>query len=115
MYWVGVAVLAACHASPRSDPQSRADRALQVLDPARIEKDTRYLGSDELEGRAPGPPGGAKAEEFIAARYHELGLAPGGDAGTYFQTVLLRQATPPSASVVVAPSHGPVTLDQTRD
>ena len=114
-YWLGVVVLAACHASPRPDPQSRADRALQVLDPARIEKDTRYLGSDELEGRAPGTPGGAKAEEFIAARYHELGLAPGGDAGTYFQTVPLRQATPTSASVVVATSHGTVTLDQTRD
>src|SRR3569623_3222871 len=115
MYWLGVVALAACHASPRSDQQSCADRALQVLDPARIEKDTRYLGSDELEGRAPGTPGGAKAEEIIAARYHELGLAPGGEGGTYFQTVPLRQATPTSASVVVATSHGTVTLDQTRD
>jgi hypothetical protein len=46
--------------------------------------EVRYLASDELQGRGNGTPGLDKAADFIAARFKEAGLEPGGTAG-YFQ------------------------------
>ena len=87
--------MAACHAaSPHpADLATRAAPAVKQLDPAQLERDTKYLASDELEGRAPGTPGGTKAEDFIARRYAEIGLTPAGDHGTFFQDVPMREAT----------------------
>ena len=92
--------MAACHAaSPHpADLATRAAPAVKQLDPAQLERDTKYLASDELEGRAPGTPGGTKAEDFIAQRYAEIGLVPAGDHGTYFQNVPMREATLVSGS-----------------
>lgn len=88
-------LVAACHAASPQPPDlsARAAPAVKQLDPAQLERDTKYLASDELEGRAPGTPGGAKTEEFIAKRYAEIGLVPAGDHGTFFQEVPLREAT----------------------
>ncbi|MBV8757978.1 MAG: M20/M25/M40 family metallo-hydrolase [Deltaproteobacteria bacterium] len=104
---------AACHASsPHSqDLASRAAPAVKQLDPAQLERDTKYLASDELEGREPGTPGGRKAEDYIAKRYAEIGLQPAGDHGTYFQDVPMREATLVTASLTV---NG-VALEPGRD
>lgn len=45
----------------------------------------RYLASDELGGRGPGQPGIELAAEYIATKFREYGLKPGGVEGTYFQ------------------------------
>ncbi len=45
----------------------------------------RYLAGDELEGRRPGTPGNEAAAKYIADHFKAIGLAPGGDNGTYFQ------------------------------
>jgi hypothetical protein len=45
-----------------------------------------YLASDELSGRASGSPGLEKAADYLAAQFRELGLKPGGDRDTWFQT-----------------------------
>jgi hypothetical protein len=110
-------LVAACHAaSPHPvDLAARAAPALNALDPVRVETDTKYLASDELEGRAPGTPGGAKAEQYIAERYKQIGLQPGGEHGTYFQTVPLRQATVTSATVAAHTQHGDVVLDPAKE
>ena len=44
-----------------------------------------YLASDELMGRGTGTEGIAKAAEYIAKYFEEVGLKPGGEDGTYFQ------------------------------
>jgi hypothetical protein len=49
--------------------------------PVRV--DVVYLASDDLEGRATGTPGEAKAAEYIAYRMQNLGLKPKGTAGWY--------------------------------
>ena len=46
-----------------------------------------YLASDQLEGRAAFSEGLALASSYIAERLREVGVKPGGDAGTYFQAV----------------------------
>jgi len=43
------------------------------------------LASDSMQGRKSGQPGGAMGEEYIASKFKEWGLEPGGDDNTYFQ------------------------------
>jgi len=44
------------------------------------------ITSEEFNGRSAGTPGGKKTEEYFAAKFKEIGLKPGGDNNTYFQT-----------------------------
>ena len=60
----------------------------------------RTLASDEFEGRAPGAPGGEKTVEYIKAQYERLGLEPGGDDGTFFQTVPMTETTADPSTVL---------------
>ena len=57
----------------------------------------RYLSDDSLNGRLAGSPGGLCAGEYLAARFHDLGLEPAGVGGTYFQDVPLASVTNPHA------------------
>jgi hypothetical protein len=45
-----------------------------------------YLAGEELEGRGLGSPGLDKAAEYIAEQFKKVGLQPGSDDGSYFQT-----------------------------
>ena len=77
-------LLAGCSKPAGTDaPEAEADKA-------RLEADVRYLASDELEGREAGTPGYDKAAAYVADRYSELGLEPGGGDGTYYQQVPMR-------------------------
>ena len=44
-----------------------------------------YLASDYMEGRRTGTLGERRATAYVAGLFKEMGLAPAGDAGTYFQ------------------------------
>ena len=50
-------------------------------------KHVRYLASDELMGRGVDAPGIDLARDYIAAEFGRYGLAPGGENGTFFQTL----------------------------
>ncbi|HUK40044.1 MAG TPA: hypothetical protein VLX11_03340, partial [Candidatus Acidoferrales bacterium] len=45
----------------------------------------RYLSSDELMGRGVDTPGIKLARDYIARKFAQYGLLPGGDNGSYFQ------------------------------
>lgn len=45
----------------------------------------RILASPEMEGRASGTPGGARAADYIAQEFRKIGLEPLGDQGGYLQ------------------------------
>jgi Zn-dependent M28 family amino/carboxypeptidase len=47
----------------------------------------KVLASDAYEGRLTGSPGYLKAARYVAGKFKAAGLKPGGEAGTYFQTV----------------------------
>lgn len=68
------------------------------VDGARISQDVKVLASDAFEGRAPGTAGEAKTIAWLSARFKALGLEPGGENGTYLQTVPLTHTrlSPPS-------------------
>jgi len=69
-----------------------ADTALQSIRPEAIRGNMRFLSDDSLEGRGTGTRGHELAAKFMAAEFEAMGLAPAGEAGTYFQTVPLRSA-----------------------
>jgi hypothetical protein len=94
-------LLAAC----QRDEPAPAKPALQVSAPPveeapqpkteaerRIATDVRELADDRMEGRETGTRGYDLAAEYVAKRFREIGLAPGGDDGSYFQTVPLLEA-----------------------
>jgi Tol biopolymer transport system component len=58
-------------------------------DPAaagRFQSDVSWLADDAREGRGVGTAGLDAARDWLAARFKEIGLAPGGENGTYLQT-----------------------------
>jgi hypothetical protein len=59
----------------------------------RLEADVRFLADDLMEGREAGTRGFDLAAKFVAERYRALGLAPGGDDQSYFQTIPFRKVS----------------------
>lgn len=61
------------------------------------------LGSDALEGRAPGTEGGQRAAAYLARQLLEMGLEPLGDDGSFLQQVpLLGSEALPASQLRVA-------------
>jgi hypothetical protein len=59
----------------------------QSITPAEVKEYLSYIASDELQGRQIFTEGLGLAGAYIADHLREWGLKPGGDDGTYFQTV----------------------------
>lgn len=57
----------------------------KAYDTERIMSIIEELTKKDYNGRMAGSEGGKKAEEFVASKFKEIGLEPGGDNGTYFQ------------------------------
>ncbi len=78
-FW-GFTALEACGSQQNNYPlnvKSSSERMLETI---------RFLSSEKLTGRGIGTPGIEIAADFIAKRFNDLGLEPGGDAGgSYFQ------------------------------
>ena len=61
---------------------SPGDEAIRAED---LIKQVRILSSPEMEGRASGTSGGARAAAYIAEEFRRIGLQPLGDHGGYLQ------------------------------
>ncbi len=57
-----------------------------------IREVTSTLSSPQFEGRGTGQPGGDRAAQYLADRFAKLGLKPGGENGTYLQSIKFRSA-----------------------
>ena len=109
----GSLLLAACSrepAAPAADaaaPDSAAEHQFQPgIDPDDVRELVTTLASDEFEGRAPGSPGEDKTVEYIKTQYERIGLKPGGDNDTYFQTVPMVETTADESTVLKVDSNG---------
>jgi len=60
----------------------------------------RMLASDEFEGRAPGTAGEDKTVEYIKAQFERIGLQPGGDNNSWYQTVPMIETTADPSTVL---------------
>ena len=68
---------ALCAASIHADPRR--------VDPKTYLEHVKFLAAEDLEGRGNGSSGLETAADYIAARFRDAGLEPGGDGGTFFQ------------------------------
>jgi Zn-dependent M28 family amino/carboxypeptidase len=67
----------------------------------------RELADDKYQGRGPGTPAGEAAAQWVADEMKRIGLEPGGDNGTYFQTVeMVAQTVDPAKSSLVINARG---------
>jgi hypothetical protein len=100
-------VVAACTTTSRSMTQgapSPADNALKTsaaISDADLRTRLYAVAHDSMIGRATGTIGHIKVTEYIAAEMKRLGLQPGGENGSYFQTVPFVQRTLKDASISV--------------
>ncbi len=110
----GSLLLAACSrepAAPAADPAADSSAPAEHTFKPEIDADdlrvlVSTLASDEFEGRAPGSAGEDKTVEYIKAQYERIGLKPGGDNDTYFQTVPMVETTADDATVLRLDSNG---------
>lgn len=59
--------------------------AAAAISANRMRADVRFLGSDLLEGRAPGTRGDRLARAYVASRFEAIGLEPGVPGGAWEQ------------------------------
>jgi hypothetical protein len=59
--------------------------AAPAIDADRLIAHVQFLASDDLKGRAAGSPELERAADYIAQQFREIGLAPGGENGTWFE------------------------------
>ncbi|WP_202845159.1 M28 family metallopeptidase [Luteimonas saliphila] len=117
----GSLLLAACsrEPAPATDattpaPDAAAPQAAHAFKPEIDADDLRSLvatlSSDEFEGRAPGSVGEEKTTAYIREQFERIGLQPGGDNDTFFQTVPMVETTADESTVLRLQSAG-----QTRE
>ncbi len=82
------AALVLCACSENTEENTSIDRALSTITKDAIYAHLAYLADDALEGRLTGEPGHDKAAQYVADRFAEFGLEPGGDDGWYQQVPL---------------------------
>lgn len=79
----------AAPSAPASVAQATATIAVApsaiAFDGARARQHVAYLADPARGGRFTGSPGLEDAAAYVADRYREIGLEPGGDNGTFFQ------------------------------
>ncbi|MDH5832732.1 M28 family metallopeptidase [Luteimonas kalidii] len=114
----GSLLLAACNRAPAPEaadasappaaeaPAAEAHTFKPEIDADDVRALVTTLASDEFEGRAPGSAGEEKTVEYIKAQYERIGLEPGGDNGTFFQTVPMVETTADEATVLRLESGG---------
>ena len=114
---LGGAGLHAQTAAPAARRSTSSGPRLDAITDQEIRADVQFLASDQLEGRAPSTRGGSLAAQYVATRFKLLGLAPGGEHGTYFQQVtVVESKVDASAGITVSGGTGaPERLTPTED
>lgn len=108
-----IAALSFCVAVILQPAFAAASRGIEAK---RMSDSVRTLASDEFEGRAPGTAGEQKTIDYLTRALQSLGLEPGGENGTYTQTVsLVHTQVDSPASVKVAVRDDVRTLAQSRE
>jgi len=110
----GTLLLAACSREPAAPaqpatpaPAPAADHAFKDgIDADDFRTLVTTLSSDAFEGRAPGSAGEEKTVEYIQAQYQRIGLKPGGENNSYFQTVPMVETTADESTVLKLDSAG---------
>lgn len=107
-----------CLAVPSSSAAEEGlEGALQSVRGQAFRAHVEFLADDLLEGREPGTVGYDLAALYVATQLQSMGVDPGGDDGSFFQSVALRQSRLLSGEVTLVPTAGgeAVTLEPGDD
>ena len=64
------------------------------ISPESLRATVTWLAADQRQGRMTPSPGLEASADYLANRFQQSGLAPGGQDGTYFQTAAFARITP---------------------
>jgi hypothetical protein len=88
--------------------------AAAVIAAAELRRDLEVFAADSFGGRETGTPYAAKAQRFLVARLHSLGVEPAGDSG-YLQRVPLKRNTLTASELSVSGASAPRQLSLGTD
>ncbi|CAN5274177.1 M28 family metallopeptidase [soil metagenome] len=104
-------IAAACLMATTASAQVGVDLASHV-DPARLNAHIAALADNAMEGRGPTTPGEEKAVSYISGQFQALGLEPGGDDGSWYQTVPINRFVQDGPATITARSGGQILTFQ---
>ena len=78
------------------------DRTVAAITPGDVKSRIYLVADDSMRGRAAGAIGNFVMTSYIAREMERLGLEPGGENGTWFQTIPMVRRTTDSASALSA-------------
>jgi Peptidase family M28/PA domain len=99
---IAAAVVLAAAASAAATDSGDLDRVLADVRGAAYRAHVEFLADDLLEGRDTGTRGYDLAARYVAAEMKAMGLEPGGEDGTWYQPVPLRESRLLKGSVSLA-------------
>ncbi len=105
-------VLVACS----SESSVEIDEALGAINEENLKATTSYLADDARNGRRVGSSGHEDAAKYVAERFEEIGLQPGGEDG-WFQQVPLVNATidAENSGAILHADSGDIELEWVKD
>lgn len=101
-----VAALALVAATPATHLAPDVRRVLATIRPEALRAHMEFLADDLLEGRGTATRGYDIAARYVAAQFAAAGLAPGGDEGSWTQTIPLRRLDADRAAARLALVRG---------
>jgi len=111
---LAVLAIAACSPEPAA-PVASKDDALAAVTKDGIETHLAYLADDAREGRMAGEPGHEEAAQYVADRFAEFGLEPGGDDGWFQQVPLISYRIDEESTTLIAHRDGKDTRLQYKE
>lgn len=97
-------------------PDTGMKSAVSTLSEKTLRSHIRFLADDLLEGRGPGTRGDKLAQLYIRTQLEALGLEPGAEGGSWFQSVpLVGVSTIPPTSVDFSKRSQSITLNHRAD
>ncbi|MDJ0906328.1 MAG: M28 family metallopeptidase [Woeseiaceae bacterium] len=103
---MAVALLSACSSDDAPAPAVDENTAVDTITREALADHIAYLADDAREGRMAGEKGYDEAAQYVAERFAEMGLTPGGDDGWYQQVPLISYRIDEESTTLIAHRDG---------
>ncbi len=112
-----IAVLLSLTACSKDAPAPTATRndAIDTISQQALDGHLAYLADDAREGRMAGEPGHNEAAQYVADRFAEMGLEPGGEDGWFQQVPLISYRIDEESTTLIAHRDGEDTALQYKE
>jgi hypothetical protein len=108
-------IVAACSQDEAATPATDENAAISAVTRQGLEAHVAYLADDAREGRMAGEAGHAQAAQYVADRFAEFGLEPGGDDGWFQQVPLISYRIDEESTTLIAHRDGEDTELQYKE